>query len=128
MRSYYKAGVAVQRYQRDISGFFADLCHTIVCEGADVALGCRMTNESRTPRIPLALQAARGDEEATRSVGSDTFRAYRRRGILSARALLSYPLRIPKACNERTREPKLGAGDGLRFPGVIPGVGLHVSR
>jgi glycosyltransferase involved in cell wall biosynthesis len=123
--------------------FFAPLCQALVEQDADVALGCRMTNESEMPRlrrvgntifasILTVFSSARVKDAAS------GMRVVRRTSLprlmplpdgmhftpaMSARAVLGEDLRLVEldmAYKERVGTSKLSvARDGLRFLRVI---------
>ncbi len=123
--------------------FFAPLCQALVDDGADIALGNRMTRESKMPlvrRLGNRIFAAMLTVLASQSVRDTAsgMRVLRRSSLrrlmplpdglhftpaMSARAILSSGLQITERkmpYHEREGRSKLRvAGDGLRFLRVI---------
>jgi glycosyltransferase involved in cell wall biosynthesis len=123
--------------------FFADLCSALVKENADVALGCRLNQQSRMPVIRrignfmFALLLSAFSSQRVRDTASG-MRVVRRSCLprlyplpdglhftpaMSARAIMSNGVRITEIdmpYHERAGESKLRVGkDGLRFLKVI---------
>jgi hypothetical protein len=123
--------------------FFVPLCRAVLDDGADIALGCRLNEESEMPRLrrvgnrifavllsALSSSQVRDTASGMRVVRSDALpqlyplpNGLHFTPAMSARVMLSNELRlveIDMPYHEREGESKLRAGkDGIRFLRVI---------